>query len=130
MKGIRITPTTLHRFSFSSVKTTDDNSFMSTDGNSSEAGEIRVTIRMTRVLENRPPTLATVPAEKIFHETSKKCIDHQTSFQPTTTQKRNHPNLKNMGSSGNILFQVSVSFHPSGERHSSSTSATIGLEDI
>ncbi|KAF9260074.1 hypothetical protein L218DRAFT_625980 [Marasmius fiardii PR-910] len=84
LEGIRTSPTTLHRFSFSAVRTTDDSSFMS-NPNSPEVGEIKVVIQILRVLDNLRATYPTTPTETIFHETTKKCIGHQTSLRPTTT---------------------------------------------
>ncbi|KAL0565425.1 hypothetical protein V5O48_016599 [Marasmius crinis-equi] len=82
--GIRTSPTTLNRFSFSSVNTTDDNAFISTP-DSPEMGDIKITIKNTKVLAPKSDNWSVAPVEKTFHETAKKCINHQTRFQPTTT---------------------------------------------
>ncbi|KAG7089305.1 hypothetical protein E1B28_011002 [Marasmius oreades] len=87
IKGMRTGPTTRHRFTFSSVKTTDsDDIFLNSN---SEVGEIWLTIQNTRITKTNVPVNPTsVPPEQIFHETTKKCINHQTSFRPTTTPQK------------------------------------------
>ncbi|KAJ8088550.1 hypothetical protein PM082_022623 [Marasmius tenuissimus] len=86
LTGMRTSHTTVARFTFSNLQTTDDDAFISTP-DSPELGDIKITFR------NSQPTMGSglgpflkAPAEKTFHETTKKCGSHQTRFQqPATT---------------------------------------------
>ncbi|KAL0565426.1 hypothetical protein V5O48_016600 [Marasmius crinis-equi] len=96
MRGIRTSATTLERFYFSSVKTTDDAAFLST-AESPELGEIQLTITNTTPIPSDLYYPQPVPEERIFHETSKKCVSHQTSFLPTTTTEVPLANARDYG---------------------------------
>ncbi|KAJ8088548.1 hypothetical protein PM082_022621 [Marasmius tenuissimus] len=84
MKGIRTSATALERFFFSSVKTTDDSAFLST-AESLELGDIQLIIMNTTPTPTDVYFPQPVPEEKIYHESSKRCISHQTRFLQTTT---------------------------------------------
>ncbi|KAK1227284.1 hypothetical protein PQX77_009701 [Marasmius sp. AFHP31] len=86
MKGIRTSATTLERFFFSSVKTTDDSAFLST-AESLELGDIQLIIMNTTPTPTDVYFPQPIPEEKIYHESSKRCISHQTRFLQTTTEE-------------------------------------------
>ncbi|KAK1227285.1 hypothetical protein PQX77_009702 [Marasmius sp. AFHP31] len=81
MTGVRTSHTTIARFIFSPVKTTDDNASILTP-DSPELGDIKINLRTVQSTQQAP--FQETPAEKTFHETAKKCGNHQTRFQPTT----------------------------------------------
>ncbi|KAJ8088549.1 hypothetical protein PM082_022622 [Marasmius tenuissimus] len=84
LTGMRTSPTTVSRFAFSSVKTTDDNAFVSTP-DSPDLGDIKITFRTSKLMGLGTGAEMVEPTEKTFHETAKKCASHQTRFQQTTT---------------------------------------------
>ncbi|KAF9260068.1 hypothetical protein L218DRAFT_907671 [Marasmius fiardii PR-910] len=111
IQGITTGPTTLERFSFSSIKTTDDDSFINYH-DSPERGEIKLIIRTTRVHTIKSGVgHNSAPAETTFHETSTKNIDHQTSFRPTVTDAGEERMIK-AADYGNPLAIFSFKYRP------------------
>ncbi|KAK1231538.1 hypothetical protein PQX77_005330 [Marasmius sp. AFHP31] len=86
MLGIRKDGTTCSPFTFSSVRTSDEDSFLSAPA-APDIGSIRITIEHVRILErNLAWKPQTIPVTRTYHEKTKKMVDHQTSFdQPAIT---------------------------------------------
>ncbi|KAF9260073.1 hypothetical protein L218DRAFT_1079593 [Marasmius fiardii PR-910] len=85
MSGMTTGPTARRRFSFEPVKTTDEDLFVTAHA-SPEMSEIRITIRRTMLHEASLAKTVSAPAEQIFHEVSKKGMNHRTSFKSELTE--------------------------------------------
>ncbi|KAL0565398.1 hypothetical protein V5O48_016627 [Marasmius crinis-equi] len=96
MRGIRTSATSLERFYFSSVKTTDNAAFLSTP-KPPELGEIRLIITNTTPIPSSLYYPQPVPEERAFHETSRMHVAHQTSFRSSTTTEAPLANARDYG---------------------------------
>ncbi|ESK95308.1 hypothetical protein Moror_3935 [Moniliophthora roreri MCA 2997] len=76
--GFRATSTAIHPFRFSRVAITDDHDLGTSDN--AKLGDIELIIQRATIVGHKDWTPMAVPADRTFHETTKKGFNHSTSF--------------------------------------------------
>ncbi|KAJ8088526.1 hypothetical protein PM082_022599 [Marasmius tenuissimus] len=98
--GIRVSTFNVRPFTFSRMKTTDEDSLECSA--SSDIGEIKVEVHQATIKPSPSQTLnrpRTVPSQPIVHERLKKAVDHQTTFgEAVETRQIHFVDIKTHGS--------------------------------
>ncbi|EEB91394.1 hypothetical protein MPER_10249, partial [Moniliophthora perniciosa FA553] len=110
-KGARVTFDSIRPFVFSRLSTTDDDD-AATGSSSPEIGEIRVVMTRTHVSPSQSnlPAIINIPQSQIFHEKSKKAVDHQTSFGAAIPSKK--PRIFHVKDYGDPVAQFRFRYRP------------------